>query len=141
MPALVIRRRRCTVAAWLSRAILGLMLFLPASDMQAAAPLGNFRCDKGIVSRGDRMFDVLVKCGEPTYRSTRYEKRIKKDFFRDIFPDGNKREEEAYREPFLVEEFVEIQEWAYNFGSLQFIRYLTFENGILVVIEIGDYGF
>jgi len=39
------------------------------------------------------------------------------------------RESELYREPLFVEEFVEIEEWVYNFGSLQFIRFLTFENG------------
>jgi len=26
-------------------------------------------------------------------------------------------------------------------GSLQFVRYLTFENGILVNIELGGYGY
>lgn len=129
------------MAAWLKIIILLLMLFFPMPDMQAAAILGTIRCDKGIVSRGDRMYDVLMKCGEPTFRSVRYEKNIKRDFFRDVFPNGNKREEEAYRQPFLVEEFVEIQEWVYDFGSLQFVRYLTFQNGILVHIEIGDYGY
>ncbi len=117
------------------------MLLFLLPDMQAAAILSTIRCDKGLVTRGDRMYVVLMKCGEPTYRSIRYEKSIKRDFFRDISPNGDRREEEAYRDPFLVEEFVEIQEWVYNFGSLQFIRYLTFENGILVHIEIGDYGF
>jgi len=100
----------------------------------------SFRCGTRLVSTGDRTFEVLVRCGEPDYRTVRYEKRIKRDFFRDLFPYRD-REREAYREPFLVEEFVEIEEWIYNPGPTRFIRYLTFENGILVDIETGDYGY
>ena len=117
------------------------MLFLPITDMQAAAFLDNIRCDKGIVSHGDRLFDVLMKCGEPSYRSIRYEKRVKRDLYRDLFPPRDLRESEQYREPLFVEELVEVEEWVFNFGSLQFLRYLTFENGILVNIELGGYGY
>jgi hypothetical protein len=117
-----------------------LILFCFAVFPLAYAEGESFRCGTRIVSTGDRTFEVLVRCGEPDYRTVRYEKRIKRDFFRDLFPHRD-REREAYREPFLVEEFVEIEEWIYNPGPTKFIRYLTFENGILVDIETGDYGY
>jgi len=129
------------VAAWLAKMALCLMIFLPMTEMQVYAFRGTLRCDKGIVSHGDRLFVVLMKCGEPTYRSIKYEKRIKRDLYRDLFPPRDLRESERYREPLFVEELVDVEEWVYNLGSLQFVRYLTFENGILVNIELGDYGY
>jgi hypothetical protein len=117
--------------------LLSLFLALPSQGHAG----GDFRCDGRIVSPGDRIFEVLVKCGEPSYRAVRLEKRIKRDFFRELFPPKEPRESEKFREPRFVEEIVEIEEWVYNFGSTQFIRFLTFENGILVNIETGDYGY
>jgi hypothetical protein len=119
--------------------LLLMIIIVPA--LQGFAASGDLRCGTRIVSLGDRKFDVLSKCGEPTYSSVRYEKRFKRDLFRDLFPPRELRESEKYREPLFVEELVEVEEWVYNFGSLQFIRYLTFENGILVDIETGDYGY
>lgn len=55
--------------------------------------------------------------------------------------EKRKGEKDLYREPLFVEEFVEIEEWTYNLGSTRFIRYLIFENGVLVDIITGDYGF
>ena len=34
-----------------------------------------------------------------------------------------------------------IEEWEYNLGTGQFIRYLRFENGRLIRITTGDYGY
>jgi hypothetical protein len=87
------------------------------------------------------MFEVLIKCGEPAYKTIRVENRIRRDFFRDLFPPREKRESETFREPLIVEELIEIEEWVYNFGPTQFLRYLIFENGVLVEIETGAYGY
>jgi hypothetical protein len=38
-------------------------------------------------------------------------------------------------------EKVKIEEWTYNPGPTEFIRYLRFENGILTNISTGDKGF
>jgi hypothetical protein len=38
-------------------------------------------------------------------------------------------------------EKVKIEEWTYNPGPTDFIRYLRFENGILTNISTGDKGF
>ena len=51
------------------------------------------------------------------------------------------REKELYREPYLAVEDILIEEWTYNLGPTRFIRYLIFENGRLVDIKTGDYGF
>lgn len=98
----------------------------------------SFRCGSNIISLGIRKFEVRAKCGEPADRDVRIEKRIKRDFFRDLTP---KNERDRLREPLFVEEPVEVEEWVYNFGTTRFLRYLRFENGILVKIETGDYGF
>ena len=34
-----------------------------------------------------------------------------------------------------------VEVWTYNFGSRTFVRYLEFENGTLVRIETGGYGY
>ena len=40
------------------------LLWLAATASQAA----TLRCDSGIISEGDGVFDVLKKCGDPTRR-------------------------------------------------------------------------
>ena len=114
-----------------------LILFLFAAG-QARAFNDDFHCGNKLVSLGDRKYEVLVKCGQPSYRDSHYERRIKRDFYRDLNPP---RESERYREPLFAEETVEVEEWVYNFGSNRLLRFLTFENGILVSIETGDYGY
>ena len=106
----------------------------------SAESTSTLRCGSKIITLGDTRYTVEAKCGKPSDREFRREKRIARDTYRDLFP-APKREKEQYREPFLVEEYVEIEEWTYNLGPTFFIRYLTFENGKLVLIETGDYGF
>jgi hypothetical protein len=100
-------------------------------------------CDGKLISIGDTKYEVSAKCGDPDFKDIRFEKRIKRDFFRDLFQlaKPNQYEREVYREPLFVEEEVMIEEWTYNLGPTRFIRYLTFENGKLVNISTGDYGF
>jgi hypothetical protein len=104
----------------------------------------GFWCDGKLISTGNNKYEVLSKCGEPDYKEARFEKRIRRDFYRDLFRSRELpqyREREQYREPLFVEEEVMIEEWTYNLGPTRFIRYLTFENGRLVDISTGDYGF
>jgi hypothetical protein len=103
------------------------LLFCCALSLILTPDLQALRCGNDLVSPGDRMFEVLQLCGEPDYREVRDDKR----FFR-IFRDGRFIE--------ILEE-VEVEEWTYNLGPYQFIRILRFENGRLVEIETGDYGF
>jgi hypothetical protein len=43
-------------------------------------------------------------------------------------------------QPF-AKELVTVEEWEYNLGPTKFIRYLRFENGRLIRITDGDYGY
>ena len=123
--------------------IISLSLLIVASAYDTSFA---FRCSGRIVSVGDTKFDVIKKCGEPSFKDTWVENRISRDLYREILPKedkGSKRELERkdYREPLFVEEYVVIEEWTYNLGSTKFIRYLRFENGRLVRIRTGDYGY
>ena len=120
---------------------LSLLILASGYDLSFA-----FRCSGRIVSVGDTKFDVIKKCGEPSFKDTWVENRISRDLYREIIPKdekGSKRELERkdYREPLFVEEYVVIEEWTYNLGPNRFIRYLRFENGKLVRIRTGDYGY
>ena len=104
-----------------------------------------FWCGSKLVLDGATKYEVLSKCGEPDYKEVRTERRIKRDFYRDLFsqrfPDRYRQERDHYRDPLFTVEDVVIEEWTYNFGPTKFIRYLLFEDGRLVNISTGDYGF
>ena len=119
-----------------------ILLFLCIGSERSSAD--NFWCGGRLISVGLTKYEVLNKCGEPNYKDYRYETRIKRDYYRDLFPSDNfyrYREREKYREPLFVDEEVLIEEWTYNLGPTRFIRYLIFENGRIVDILTGDYGF
>ena len=81
------------------------------------------RCGGGPVREGDRKLDVLAKCGEPTTI----------DAWLVPYPivDGAAGE--------LVN--VEVELWAYNLGPRQLVRLVTFENGVVIRVETGGYGY
>ena len=97
----------------------------------------GLRCSGKLVSIGDTKSQVINKCGEPDHIELWEEERIKKDHY---YSYDNDRSYEDYREPFLVKEYVRIEEWTYNMGPTTFIRYLLFENGRLKKINLGDKG-
>jgi hypothetical protein len=109
-----------------------ILLFLVASSASAS----DFTCGSDIISPGDRKFDVLRKCGNPDNVEVREEVRIKRDLGDHLFLPGE--------EPpgfLFAKELVTVEEWEYNLGPGRFIRYLTFENGRLIKITTGDYGY
>ncbi len=112
-----------------------LMLFILLAVPPTVLP-ADFRCGANIISIGARKAEVLRKCGEPasleTWEAVRYKGSLGP---RPVLPD------EDLSRPFLVKELVTIEEWEYNLGPGQFIRYLRFENGRLIRITTGDYGY
>jgi hypothetical protein len=112
------------------------VILLVAAASQAAE--SDFRCANEIIAVGDRKFDVLRRCGEPSNVDVRQEIRTRNLGPVVLGPDNRIR---IYPGPFLVEELVTIEEWEYNLGPTKFIRYLTFENASLVKIALGDYGY
>jgi hypothetical protein len=97
----------------------------------------DFRCGSKTISIGVRQYDVLNKCGEPSHIDTRYEVRIKRYFWPG--PLGNEVGWNQWQP--LAKELVTVEEWEYNLGPTRFIRYLQFENGRLIRITVGDYGY
>jgi len=97
--------------------IAGLCLALPAAA-------GSFRCGARLVDRGQTLDDVYALCGEPTERASSTE-FVTVRVSRDV----------AVTRPVVLDE------WFYNRGPQQFVRWLTFRDGVLVAIDEGRYGF
>ena len=115
--------------------LIGVSLLVSYS-IPPAADGDDWRCRGKIISIGDRRSEVLRNCGQPNFVEVRQEERIKRDLGSALaLPEGTRSS------PLFLREFVTIEEWEYNSGPTEFIRYLTFENGILTRITMGDYGY
>jgi len=97
----------------------------------------DFSCGSKIITTGDYSYDVLRKCGEPSHVEVWEKVRARRDFGPGLF----EAEIGLSRWSPFVKELVTVEEWEYNLGSNQFIRYLRFENGRLIRITVGDYGY
>lgn len=88
--------------------------------LTGTAYAGNFRCPNGsIVSAGDSISDVVVKCDQPTNKIKRTES--------ESTGRGRVR-------------YVEVEEWTYNEGMNTLVHYLIFRDGALVEIRTGTFG-
>ena len=95
------------------------------------------RCHGRIVSVGDRKYDVIARCGEPTWVETRqevYAERHGLDYYgyggvSSIYADIHRHR------------VIEIEEWTYNFGPHRLIYHLRFVDGVLERIWTGGHGF
>jgi hypothetical protein len=106
-----------------------------------AEPSFAFRCGTSVISVGDTKSRVLRKCGEPDFIDSWDEVRILKDYSSTFRPDPRTLPYGHDREPLLIKEYVTIEVWTYNIGPASFIRYLTFEKGILREINVGARGY
>lgn len=98
-----------------------LLLFLLTCTLLGALALparADLRCDRGIVRQGDRMAEVSLACGEPDVKVVLHSVLTAQAGF------------------VPVEE-----EWQYNFGTQQFMRFLRFQNGRLSQVVTGPRGF
>jgi hypothetical protein len=85
-----------------------------------AASADNFRCPNGsIVSSGDSISEVMVKCDPPDNKVKRTDS--------DETVRGRIR-------------YVEVEEWTYNQGPNTLVHYLTFRNGVLIEVKTGTFG-
>jgi hypothetical protein len=79
-----------------------------------------YRCPNGaLVSTGDSIAVVAIKCDPPSYKTSRVEGEL-----------ANKRTAVP----------VSVEEWTYNEGSNRLIHILTFRNGVLTQVQSGGYG-
>jgi hypothetical protein len=100
--------------------------------------VSRFECGSRFVAVGDSRFEVLSKCGQPSWRDAWEEERLERVYgtpYRDGSPDYE------LRVPLFNKVHVRIEEWVYNRGQQRFIRVLRFENNRLINIEVGDYGY
>lgn len=99
----------------------------------ATADAWSMRCKSYVIDTGMPKMEVVQKCGEPSSRDTRTERRtmrVRESQRRDY----NKSSVEVERE---IE--ITVDEWIYNFGPNQFMQQLIFENG--KVVQIRDLGY
>lgn len=98
-------------------------LFLLTTLLVSSAPAAfadNFRCPNGsIVSSGDSISEVMVKCDPPTNKIKRTDS--------DETSRGRVR-------------YIEVEEWTYNEGLHTLIHYLIFRNGVLTEVKTGTFG-
>ena len=108
-------------------------LLVATSEVMAS----DFSCGSKIVATGDYSYDVLRKCGEPSHVEVWGKVRVRRDFGPGLFEP----EMGFSRWSPFVKELVTVEDWEYNLGSNRLIRYLRFENGRLIRITVGDYGY
>jgi hypothetical protein len=100
-------------------AVLIAVLFVLAGYV-TTAQADIFRCPNGsLVSSGDSVSEVIVKCDPPTAVVKRSE------------PGETSRGRVLY---------VEVEEWTYNQGPHTLVHYLEFRNGILTGVRTGSFG-
>ncbi|BDG05960.1 DUF2845 domain-containing protein [Anaeromyxobacter oryzae] len=85
-------------------------------------------CDTSRVRPGDLKLDVLARCGEPTTKDTRREKR-------PVPIDGPSG---GTATAFVT---VEVEVWTYDAGPQRFISIVTLENGKVAAVDRGGYGY
>lgn len=133
--------------------ICGLMMvlvFLPALSFAG----DSWRCGNRLVSDGFLNREVESLCGPPSFVDV-FEEEISLKIFQEI-PDRKENHEtnaghEKHkgsadlddRHELIREETrtVHVEDWTYNKGSSSFLRFLRFEDGRLVSIKEGSYGF
>jgi hypothetical protein len=103
----------------LPRIALAALLLCCLCASASATTMDRFRCPNGaIISVNDKLTTVSMRCDPPTMATRRTVATGAYEYFRTI----------------------EVEEWVYNQGPTSFVYYLTFENGVLMRIESGEYG-
>jgi Protein of unknown function (DUF2845) len=90
----------------------------------------TLRCGNQLVYEGDELFKVEARCGKPAQIS-----RSSMLKFPSVWLNGKlvQLSDQQIAVP--------VETWVYNFGSSKFMRKLRFEDGVLVSIEMLEYGY
>ncbi len=126
----------------MTRIFIGLFLLLGIAESAYA-----LRCGHKLVSEGDYIEEVRVRCGDPiaidTYTILQERRILYPGHYwltKQNYPHFNDRANNvAINRSVLIEIFVEV--WVYNFGPHRLMRRLYFENGILRDIEELGHGY
>jgi hypothetical protein len=114
--------------------------------MFTGASASSLRCGVRLITEGDYKARVLAECGEPDYVEIREEERVYR-FDRHPGYYGHydnyeyRQQDYRYGKPYRIKKLVIIEEWTYNHGPGRFMDHLILENGIVVDISSGDYGY
>lgn len=112
-----------------------LSIFLcTAGWLSAGSAQADTRCQGKLVSEGDPQYQVRNLCGSPDQATQRVELRTVRNTV--LVPCGRGLCNQ------VVEQTVQvvIEEWVYDLGPNNLIRFLAFEQGRLFRITTGGYG-
>ncbi len=112
-----------------------LLLLLPGASAEAADSL---RCGQDLLHLGASRYEVRSACGEPDDQHSRIELRSIR-VHRRVACDAADKERRCHAAQSRTVE-VTVDEWLYDFGRLQFIQHVTFEQGRLVRVTSGKRG-
>ena len=79
-------------------------------------------CENGVVTMKDSKYEIIHKCGEPTFKDFSKVTRVSKSSEK------------------VEQNFVTVEDWLYNFGPKRHVIVLTFENNRLVGMRSYGYG-
>ena len=110
------------------------------------ARISSLRCGVRLITEGDYKAKVLAECGEPDHVEGWEEERVygfrhHPSYYGNYENYEYRRPDERYGRPYRVRKLVIIEEWTYNHGPGRFMNHLRLENGIVVDITSGDYGY
>jgi hypothetical protein len=129
-----------------TRRIAFILLIALSVLMVTDARSSSIRCGVRLITEGDHKAKVLAQCGKPDYVELREEERVYR-FSRHPsyygYYDSYEYEHGYYGDggPYRIKELVIIEEWTYNHGPSRFMDHLILENGVVVDITSGDYGY
>lgn len=105
------------------------------------------RCGHKIVDVGDSKSKVYIRCGDPAFVETRersfprncIDSGYNNDFGGNPYYNRGKHNKNTPYFPICHYETIEV--WTYNFGSHKFMRELLFREGVLIKINLLEYGY
>jgi len=120
------------LSRWWYGVLAGLAVALGAD----ASVADGMRCGTRLVSQGDSTYEVKSRCGPPQDATRRVETRTERRRVRVACGRGDAQCDRVQE----VSVDVVVDEWIYDFGPQQFVRYLTFLDGKLAHVATGSYG-
>ena len=128
-----------------SRSVLILLIILSFFSFSNARA-SSLRCGVRLITEGDYKARVLAECGEPDHVEIYEEERIygfrhHPSYYGNYDSYEYRGPNYRYGKPYRVKKLVIIEEWTYNHGPGRFMNHLKLENGIVVDITSGDYGY
>jgi hypothetical protein len=125
------KRMRAKWSGWLGAALLSAV-----SSFAAPVAADGMSCGNRLVSKGDSLYQVRSVCGEPDDAQRRVETRRERRRVRVPCQQGTSQCETTVEHTTDVV----VDEWTYDFGRHRFVRFLTFVDGRLAVVNTGGYG-